>query len=163
MTEAREKPKHSRKVRVLGYGAIVVMLLAAVLFVMAWESNITVLFQTAESITGGINFVNSTGGPSLTIPVKGGVFLPVTVSANITLMDSQNQTVANRQSTVTVSPGEAKNLTITIPASEVPLNGSSLNDYEVRLSLQLGSLFNLVGARLETTTNLGTFLGGIRG
>lgn len=163
MVEAKERPRHSKKVRALSYSAIAVMLLAAVLSVMAWDSNIMVLYQTAESMTVGISFVNSTGELSLTIPVKGGGFLPVTVIADLTLLDSQNQTVANQQSTVTVSPGEAKDLTIALPASALSLNGSSPNDYELRLSLQLGSLFNLAGARLETTTNLGVFLGGMHG
>jgi hypothetical protein len=157
------KHKYSKKVRILGYVIIAFELLTAVTWFAAWYGNGMVLMSIQRLAFGGgsqsFGFVNSTGGKSLTVPVTGGGFFPVTVSASLLVLNSQNQTLSQVQSSVTVSPGETKNLTLTVPNSVIS-SSSPLSNYYLHISLEIMSLYNLVsiGAKIELNTSV--FSGG---
>jgi hypothetical protein len=89
------------------------------------------------------------------VPVTGGGFFPVTVSASLLVLNSQNQTLSQVQSSVTVFPGETKNLTLTVPNSVIS-SSSPQSNYYLHISLEIMSLYNLVsiGAKIELNTSV---------
>ena len=149
------------KVRALGYAAIALEILTVILWVTASYGNGMVLASVVGSAAGvgggqGANLQNTTSGVSLTIPVKGAGYFPVTVRVNITFLNGENQTVAQAQSDVTVSPGQSRNLTLDVPITP----GSSLSGYRIHGSFQISSLANLVGFKVGATISAGNVTGG---
>ena len=130
------KRKYSREVRLIGLCVIVFEVLAAFTWGAAFYSNVGTLATTAISAVSGsggqsIALTNTTAGASLSVPVKGTGFFPVTVSATAQFMNSQNQTVAQVQDGVTVSPGDTRNLTMLIPSS-IGESRSAIDAYNIR-------------------------------
>jgi hypothetical protein len=86
----------------------------------------------------------------------------VTTRAELVLANNRtDQVLADEESAVTVSPGETQNITLTVPMSAMPTNGSSPTDYDLKINFQIGTLSNLVGAGFGTSINLGAFSGGV--
>jgi hypothetical protein len=149
------------KVRALGYAAIALEILTVILWVTASYGNGMVLASVVTSAAGigggqGANLQNTTSGVSLTVPVKGAGFFPVTVRVNVTLLNGENQTVSQAQSDVTVSPGKIQSLTLNVPITP----GSSLSGYHIHASFQISSLGNLVGFKVGTTISAENVTGG---
>jgi hypothetical protein len=143
------KRKYSREVRLIGYCIIVFEVLSVFTWGAAFYSNVGVLASTATSAlnpNGGqsVGLVNTTAGASLTVPIKGVGFFPVTVTATAQFLNSQNQTVTQVQDSVTVSPGETKNLTVLIPSS-IGESKSAIDAYSIRIRLDASSMYGLVG------------------
>jgi hypothetical protein len=156
------KPKYSTKVRALGYAVILLEISTVILWAIAWYGNgmaMASVVESAAGIAGGQRAVlqNTTSGVSLTIPVKGGGFFPVTVNVVITFINGQNQTVAQSRGGVTVSPGQSQSLTLNFPIS--PSN-ATLSSYRIRGSFQISSLGNLVGFKVGTTISAENVTGG---
>lgn len=160
------KLKYSKKVRALGYGIVALEVLTVFLWLAAWYGNSLVLVSIARSASGiaggqALNFQNSTSAKALTIPVTGAGLFPVTVNISVTALDSQNKTIAQVQSGVTVSPGETKALTLSMPSSLVSSisSSSSPSGYRIYVGFQTSSLFNLVGAKAEISINPKAIIG----
>ena len=143
------KSKYSREVRLIGYCIIVFEALTVFTSGAAFYSNVGVLASSAINTvnqSGGqsIGLTNTTAGASLSLPIKGVGFFPVTVTATALFMNSQNQTVAQVRDSVTVSPGETRNLTVLIPSS-IGMSKSAINAYTIRIDLDVSSVYGLVG------------------
>lgn len=148
------------KVRVLGYVAIVLEIATVMIWVAASYGNGVVLLSVVGAASGiggqAAHLRNTTSGVSLTIPVKGAGFFPVTVKVSVTFLNGGNQAVAQTQSDVTVYPAQIGNLTLDIPIKP----GSSLSDYRVHGSFQISSVGNLLGLGAETSISTESVAGG---
>jgi hypothetical protein len=143
------KLRYSREVRLIGICVIVFEVLAVFTWAAGFYSNVGVLADTAVNTVGSnggqsVALTNTSAGASLTVPVKGAGFFPVTITAMADFMNGQNQTVAQAQGSVTVSPGETQNLTILIPSS-IGESKSAIKAYNVRINLDVSSVYGLVG------------------
>ena len=81
-------------------------------------------------------------------------FFPVTVSATAQFMNSQNQTVAQVQDGVTVSPGDTRNLTMLIPSS-IGESRSAIDAYNIKISIDVSSVYGLVGISAQVVVQPG--------
>jgi hypothetical protein len=144
----------------VGYGILILEVLTMVTWLIATYGNGMVLMSVENSVSNSNGFVNGTEGPTLTIPVTGAGIFPVTANAEVMLINNQNQTLADLQGNVVVSPGETKDITITIPASDVLASGSPLSSYDFRISFKISSLSDLVGMGFGTQVNVGALSGG---
>ena len=157
------KSKYSREVRLIGYCIIALEALAVFTWGAAFYGNVAVLATIGLSASNpssgkSLSMTNTTAGVVLTLPITGVGFFPVTVSATAQLLNAQNQTVSQYQASVTVSPGETKNLTVTIPSS-IAQSSSSLSSYNIKVNIQVASLYNLVGIKGKAFIE-GSALGG---
>jgi hypothetical protein len=160
----KTKHKYSRQVRLVGYCIIVLEVLGVFTWAAAFYGNTATLATTALSALNlssghGFSMTNTTAGVVLTAPITGVGFFPVTISATAKFLNAQNQTVSQSQDSVTVSPGETKNLSVTIPSSIVQ-STSSLSSYHIKVNLEVMSLYNLVSIKGDTVINSSALGGG---
>jgi hypothetical protein len=158
------KRKYSRQVRLIGYCVIVVEVLGVFTWAAAFYGNTATLATTALSALNpssghGFSTTNTTAGVVLTAPITGVGFFPVTVGATAQFLNSQNQTVSHSQDSVTVSPGETKDLSLTIPSSIVQ-SSSSPSSYHIRVNIEVTSLYNLVSIKGKAVINSSAIGGG---
>jgi hypothetical protein len=148
------------KVRVLGYAAIVLEIVTVIIWVAASYGDGVVLLSVVGAASGvggqADHLQNTTSGVSLTIPVKGAGFFPVTVKVSVTFLNGENQTVAQTQGDVTVSPAQIGNLTLDVPIKP----GYSPSGYRVHGIFQISSLGNLLGLETETSISAENVAGG---
>jgi hypothetical protein len=145
------KHTYSREVRLIGYCIIVFEVLTVFTWGAAFYGNTSTLLNTATNALNSnsghsIGLTNTTAGETLSVPIIGAGFFPVTISATAVFMNNQNQTVAQVQDSVTVSPGETKNLTILIP-SAIGTSRTAINAYNIKINLDVLSLYGLSGIR----------------
>ena len=143
------KRKYSREVRLIGVCIIVFEVLTVFTWGAASYSNMGVLVSTAMNATnpsGGqrMTFTNTSAGASLSVPIEGTGFFPVTVTGTANFLNGQNQTVTQVQDSVTVSPGETKNFTLLIP-STIGASRSAIDAYSIRINFDVSSVSGLVG------------------
>lgn len=143
------KRKYSREVRLIGLCIIVFEVLTVFTWGAAFYSNVGVVANTAMNVlnsSGGqsVALTNTSSGASLSVPIKGAGFFPVTITATAYFINSENQTVAQVHDRVTVSPGETKNITVQIP-STIGESRSAINAFNIRISLDISSVYGLVG------------------
>jgi len=160
--------KYSREVRLMGYCILALEALTLFTWGAAFYGNAATLATTAlssinPSSAHKMSLANTTTGVTLTVPIQGVGFFPVTVTASAQFMNGQNQTVSQVKDSVTVSPGEIRNLTITIPVSLVQPGtslSSALSGYHLGIDLQVTSLYNLVALKGGTVIEPSAMGGG---
>jgi len=159
------KHRYSGKVRLFGYCIIVFELLVTAVWIAVNYDEGMILYsfqQSTFSHSNGnsIGFVNSTSGETLTLPITGAGFFATTISAGLSILNSQNQTVSQLQSSVTVSPGETKDLSLTVPSSVVASAKNST--YYLHITFTISSLSGLVGLGANVELNTCAFSGGCK-
>ena len=162
------KRKYSREVRLVGYCIIVIEVLTLFTWGAAFYGNAATLVTVASSAMNSssahrLSAANTTAGVTLTVPITGVGFFPVTVTAIAQFMNSQNQTVSEVKDSVTVSPAEVKNLTMTIPTSIVQPGtslSSALSGYHIRVDLEVTSVYSLVAMKGEAVIEPSAMGGG---
>jgi len=149
------KIRYSKKVRALGWGIIIFEILALFLWVAAiygeGATAASIITSNLISTNGPKSIVqNTSSGEVIALPIKGAGILPVstTISVDASYLNSQNQTVAQVSDSVTVSLGETKNLTLTVPENLVSSTGT-LAGYHVYAVFEISTLGGLVGTKLE--------------
>jgi len=149
--------RYSREVKLIGYCIIAFEALAVFTWGGAFYSNVGTLASTAMSMGSGggsgAGFTNTTTEAVLTVPIKGAGLFPVSVSATATIMNSQNQTMDRVSGNVTVSPGETRNLIFQIPLSL--LNSTSFKSETIRVSLDVSSIYGMVGMKAQADLSPG--------
>jgi hypothetical protein len=155
----KAKREYSRQVRVIGYCIIVFEVLTVFTWGAAFYGNIGTLATTATSALSpssgnSLGATNTTAGVSLSIPIKGVGFFPVTVTGTAQFTNDQGQMVYQTQDSLTVSPGQTENFTVLIPKS-ITQSTSSLNSYTIKIDLEVSSLYGLVGMKTDVTVQPG--------
>jgi len=142
------KHKYSREVKLIGICVIVFEVLSVFTWGAAFYSNVGTLASTAINTVNpsgqSVALVNTSAGATLSVPVKGAGFFPVTITATADFLNSRNQTVAQTQDSVTVSPGETTNLTMVVPSS-VGRSNSAIKAYNISINIDVSSVYGLVG------------------
>jgi hypothetical protein len=154
--------RYSGKVRLFGYLIIAFELLTIAVWIAAIIGNGAVLFSIAANSfnkSGGeaVGFVNSTAGETLNVPVAGAGIFSTNVSAQLNILNTQNESVYQQQSSVTVSPGETQNIVMVVPISvlQTGTNGT----YYVHISFEVSSLYGLVGTGAKVVVSTCAFNG----
>lgn len=149
------KITYSWKVKGLGWGIVAFEIVTIILWLLAVYGNgavaVSMVSHAFGAATGGqTEVLNTTSGSTISVPVIGAGFFPVSVSVDATFLNNQNQTVAQVNDKVMVSPGQTSTLVLAAPNGLLSSN-STLSSYHVHADFRISSLDGLVGMGVELT------------
>ncbi len=148
---------YSKKTRILGILAIIVLISAIVVSAVGWYSIGESVLQTYVSLQSHAQngmpglIQNTTAGEALVLPITDAGLLPISVRVEGALLDSQNNSLYHIDSVVEVNPHQTRSLVVQIPAS---VNPTSVNSGSLQARVEVTTLDGLLGVRLALSLNL---------